>query len=123
MEFAALARFAFYPDPATHDFNQLRSNGQPQPGAAVVSSGRTVRLGEGLEDHSLLFSRNPNARIAYSELNKNLILISTRLTGADYNLSLFRELDGVTHQVDDDLTEAAGISDYGIRHFRLKLAC
>ena len=46
VERAALAGLALDPDPAAHQLDQLRRDGQPQAGAAVLARRRAVGLGE-----------------------------------------------------------------------------
>ena len=66
-ESAALPKHAFHPKPPAHQVNQSGRNGKPQPGPTVVSGDAAVRLGEGLEDHTLLLCGYADAGIRDAE--------------------------------------------------------
>ena len=70
MKCAAAARFAFDPDAAAHQLHQLGRNAQPQPGAAVSASRRTIRLRECFENALLLSRRYANAGVSNRELQE-----------------------------------------------------
>ena len=63
IEAAAYARFAFHPDAATHEVDQLDADGEPQARTAELARHGAVRLTEGLKDEPLLVSRNADPGI------------------------------------------------------------
>ena len=68
VEGAPLAHLALDPDAPTHQLDQPRGDGQPQPRAAEPPGGRGVGLGERLEDQPLLLRRDADARVPDGEV-------------------------------------------------------
>jgi len=117
----SFAGSAFDPDPPAHPFNQLRGNGQSQPGAAVVPRGRTVHLGKRLEDHRLLFRWNADPRVRDRKVQAALadpIRLGRHLQD---DRAAFRELQGVVDEVEEDLSQPQRIAEVAFRHARREL--
>ena len=110
VEGAAAADFAFDPDPPSHEVHQPRGDRQSQAGAAETAGGRAVGLLEDLEDHLLLLRRHADARIADGEVQHDLAVAHRFRPDLEHDLAALGELDGVAHQVDDDLPQAGGIA-------------
>ena len=69
MESASVPRAsAFHPHCASHEFRELLTDRQSQPGAAVLACGAGVGLGERLKEAALAFFIQPDARVAHGEL-------------------------------------------------------
>ena len=97
---------AFQPDPAPHQFRQPGRNRQPQARAAEPARGAVVALLEGREDPGLLVRRNAGTRVPHGEVQDH-VLLGLRLTpDLQHDLPMFGELDGVAHQIDQDLAQA-----------------
>ena len=64
VETRAFAQLALHPDLTTHHRGQLLADRQPQPGAAVSTTGGVVGLDEGLEQFVLLLRRHADTAIA-----------------------------------------------------------
>ena len=72
----------------------------------------------------LLVRRDADAGVAHGEAQADLAL-GRGLAGdfhAHDHLALLGELDGVAHQVEQDLPQPAGVADQGVGHVRLHVA-
>ena len=116
VERAPPADLALQPDLPAHHLDQPGRDRQAQPRAAVLAGGRSVRLGEGLEELLLLVGGDADARVADGEVQADLLLGPRLHIDAKHDLAPLGELDGVAHQVDDDLAEAVGVAREGIGH-------
>jgi len=71
---------------------------------------------EGIEDGALLFERNPDSGVGDDEMDG----VRLGVTGFQFHLrsdfAFVDELDGITNQVEDDLTQPHGISANGFRN-------
>ena len=63
-EFAAQSRGALDTDLTIHGVDQLTGDGQAETGAAELAGGRTIGLGEGVEDPCLLGEGDADAGVA-----------------------------------------------------------
>ena len=115
---AAAARFAFHPDGATHQIDESGSDREAQTRSAISPRCRAVFLLEGTEDRLLLFARDADSGVADREADQRFIVMC-RFAGElypKYDFALRGELDGVAHQVEQDLTQPAGVADQGVRY-------
>ena len=80
---------------------QSTPDGEPQPGAAFGLGVRAVDLVELLEDARLVLLRNAGLGVGHTEGE-----VAVAGGGGDAYLAGVRELDGVAHQVEQDLGEA-----------------
>ena len=120
VERAALARLALDPDAPAHQLDELRRDGQAQPGAAVLARRRgAIGLAEGLEDRLLLVRRNADAGVADAEMQSHRLRPSAyRVSRRTTTSPALGELDGVADQVDDDLPQPARVADQRVGHVR-----
>ncbi len=109
-EDAAAARRALDRDPATHHLDELGGDRQAQPGAAVAPRGRSVDLGERLEDQRLLLRRNPDPRVNDVEPQNEPVAATILHPDPHRHLAAFGELDRVPDQVDQHLAQAARVA-------------
>ena len=107
MEFAALPLAALYPDPAAHQLDQIRGDGQTQTGTAVAARAGSVGLHERIENTGLLGLGNPHTGIGDAYVQQDLHPLCP---GADSYLAMIRKPDGVADQVDQDLAQRARIA-------------
>ena len=98
------------PQTAVHELDQARRDREAEAGPLVLAGGRPVGLREGLEDDPLLVLLDTHPRVAHLEVQ--LEVGPLRLVDLDRHehLSLVGELDGVTHQVEQDLAEAKRVA-------------
>ncbi len=108
-------------DISPHLFHQFLGDHQPQACTSVAAGDTGIRLTERLEQTRLVALRNTNAGIA--DLNLNLHFIVTERPFLDQNIDIaaLGELDGVTHQVGDDLLQTQRIANNIIRYVVLDI--
>ena len=116
MERAALARVALHPQPPAHHRHELGADREAQPGPAVVSRRRAVRLREGLEDHTLELLRYPDPGVAHLHAQDALTRPCRLDVRPHHHLASLRELDGVADQVEEQLPQPSRIADQPLRH-------
>ncbi len=116
VERATATGHALDPQTASHQRYQLHRDGQTQSGAAIPASDRAVGLGEGLEDHGLLIGRDTDARVLDAKVQAHLVAARFLLFHADDDFAVLGEFDGVADQVNQDLTEPAGVAHQNLRH-------
>ena len=101
---ATLSGFASQPDLPSEERGKFPGYGQSKACASVFSRGPGVRLLEGLEDKTLLFRRDADARVADSHRDHFLRAIKARMVGAPAilnqadlhaDLSACGELEGI----------------------------
>src|ERR1700761_9441107 len=105
-----LCRLTFYSEMTTHQLGQTLGNGKTQPRTAVFSGGRGICLRKAFKDLLQLFLADTDTRIFYfnTQPDKGLAFVLEDLaTLLDRNkdLPLAGELNGITQQVDDNLTD------------------
>src|ERR1019366_6404412 len=116
MERAPLAQLALRPDLAVHKFDEMSTDSETEPGAAVVARRGTIGLHKRLKDRLELVRRNANASILDGDMKNERLVRAAFDAHADDDLALLRELDCVAHEVDKDLPEAYRIADQNIGH-------
>jgi hypothetical protein len=90
-------------DRAAHHLAKLLGDAEPKPGAAVAAGGRTVRLGERVEDAPLLLRRNPDAGVADFEGEQERRALALDRRDANADLAPIGKFDRVADQVCQDL--------------------
>ena len=108
-ERAADSGSTFHPDMAPHHFHQSVTDGQPQPGAAVLAGNRRVCLGERGEQLQHLFVGHTNAGIAYPEFDFCTICLLLDQFRENHDFTVIGELEGIVGQVDQNLAQPQGI--------------
>ena len=104
-EGAAMPLLAVDPDRAVHQFAQARADRQPEAGAAELAPDLDVALGECFEDRSLSFGRDADAGIADRDLEVDAAVAFAGHPDTDRDTAFAGELEGVAHQVDQDLPD------------------
>src|SRR5438128_2326414 len=111
---------------------RMRRGADAGTGAAVLARRRRVLLLEGTEDFLLLIGRDADAGIAHFELqiadcrlqigrkigpfNLQSTICNLQWSYRDDHFSGIGELDGIADQVEQHLTEAAGVAHEGVGH-------
>src|SRR5262245_27558677 len=89
------------PDVAAVHFHNLFGDGETKAGAALGLGVGTIDLVELLEDARLVLLRNAGPSVRHTE---GEVVVAG--SGGDAYLAGVRELDGITHKVEQDLGEA-----------------
>ena len=110
VERAPLADFALHADIAPHQLRQLLADRQPQPGAAELTGGGGIGLGEALEQPADLFGRQPDAGVAHTELDQHLGVGALEGAHRNAHLPVAGELHGVIHEIQQDLAQPQRIA-------------
>jgi len=76
-------------------------------------------LSEGFEDRGLFLDGDANAGVGDGDMEFDGVCRLRFCGDIGDDFTCVSELDGVAREVDDDLAEAAGISDQFVRHVRL----
>ena len=101
----------------------MSADRQAQPGAAKAPSGRHIGLVESLEYSGLVFFRDPDAGIAHRAVEAHSIGLDSAVHVQAYDdLAAVGELDGIAHQVDQDLSHPRCVGDEPTGHLRGNLA-
>ncbi len=110
MENTASAGLTFHPNFSTHQMDELRRDGQPEPRASIIARGRAIHLCESLEDHFLFFfwipipeSRTWKWSRTFASLSDSASTL-TSISPRAVNFTAF------PHKVDQDLPQPAGIT-------------
>jgi hypothetical protein len=74
-EGAAMAGFAFDPEPSAHQLHEAVGYCQAEAGTTVLARGRGVFLGEGIEDVGLLFRGDADARITDRDADRGALSV------------------------------------------------
>ena len=106
------------PETTAHHLDELRRDGETEAGAAVPARRRRVGLDERSEDLPPLVLGNPDAGVAHGAAQHDGVLVALGRGDLDTDLARVGELDGVAHQIEQDLTESARIADQRRRHVR-----
>src|SRR6185437_15137420 len=84
--------------------------GETEAGAAELARRGYIGLREGFEDGALLIGGDADAGIAHDEVERGLRLGLVFEFDAERDLALSGELDGVAHEVGNDLAEAERVA-------------
>ena len=117
-EGAPLPRLADDADLPAHQLDQLLADGESEPGPAEPSRGGRVRLGERLEQPPHGLRGDPQAGVADLEADQRDLVADLDPLHLDNDLSIFRELDGVPGEIDQDLSQPSGVSPRHHRNLR-----
>src|SRR5262249_32686496 len=108
-ERAAAARFAPDPDLTTHDAHQTAADREPQPGPSVAAGCGSVGLREWLEKALLHVRRDSDPRVRHLEPQCYGLTVLAGELDSDQDFSPLGELDGIADQVEQHLTQSAGV--------------
>lgn len=118
-ERTAPPHLTLHSDLASHEFRELFADGEPQPGAAVLSRGRVVGLAEGLEQAPLCLRGQPDAGVLDFEPHRGLGVSVVHERYRDHDFALLRKLERIRHQIEQDLAEASRITPESGRDVRM----
>ena len=99
-----------HPDSSAHQLYEPARNGEPQAGAPIFPCGGGIRLLESAEDDTLFFGCDSDAGIGYREVTADSLGRRPFDLGPHQNFTPGSELDGIAHQVYQDLAQPAEIS-------------
>ena len=106
MERTALPGLAFHPNPAAHEFHQLRRDRQPQASSTVASRRRAVGLRERLEDDNLFIRGNADSGVTDRKTQLSVAVRARLAAYTQHYFPVLGEFDGIAHQIHYDLSEA-----------------
>src|SRR6185295_2687681 len=115
----ALSGRAFHPNLSPKHFDKLSRDRETQAGPAILSGGGTVGLQKGFKDSPLRFLRNSDATIAYRKTKHGAGLILILPGNTHDDLASLGELDRVAKQINEHLTQPAGISAKVSKHIAI----
>src|SRR4029077_794231 len=118
-EGGAAADGRFEPDFSPMHLDNAFRDGEPQSGAALFARDRIISLLEFLEELGLIGCGYTRAGVAHRDIEG-----AVRLGGLYHDLARIRELDRVSHQVEEDLSESTFVTVTGRHLWRhLDLEC
>src|ERR1017187_3495816 len=118
MEGATLSLLAFHPDLSAHQRNQLGTNAKAQSRSTVFSGRGVVGLPERLKYQSLLIFRYADSAVDYPQVQRHDLFPSRLRVDIDDDFAIVCELDGVPHQIQENLPQSTGVSQEGVGQFR-----
>ena len=122
MKLTALARFAVDPDLSTHHADECRRNRESETRAAIATRRRGIGLHERIENVLAPIGGDADAGVDHREMDLTLFAGTALDTRPQDDFAALGELDGVTDQIQDDLTQPIGIADERGRNGRLDIA-
>src|SRR4030042_1861950 len=91
--------------------DELRGYGQPQAGSSISPGHGAVGLGENIKNDFLFIFRYADAGVGNQEVQKQAVPPFCFFFDRDDDLAFLRELDGISDQVDQDMSEPPGVAD------------
>ena len=110
-EGAALVRDALRAQTATHEVNQAFTDRQPQAGAAEAAGDAIIGLREGDEEAVQGLGLDADARVRDLEPQADIVAGLVQDADAQADPTLVGELDGVAHQIDQNLFQTQAVAD------------
>ena len=114
-EGAALAQDAGDADGAPHELRQALADGEAQAGAAVLAGGRVVALEERGKEPLHHIGPHADAGVPHLHAEDDLVAVLRLGPHPDLHGALVGELQGIVHEVGEDLAQAGGIARHGQR--------
>ena len=99
------SNLAVHLDAAAHQLDQSPGDGQPEARAAITPGGRTIGLGETLEEMLGLAGRDADARIVEGEAQARAGMRRRVHPHVQVDLAVLGELHRVAHQIDQHLPQ------------------
>ena len=116
-----LARLAGYPDVSTHEPGKFTADGQTKAGASVFSCCGAIGLGEGIENGLQTIRCKADPGILHRKTQADLFFVRQFAIGigcnGDGNFSILGELECITCQIDENLSQAHRVAQQGTRGF------
>lgn len=106
-----LAHFGFQFDAALHAFDQAFGDAQPQTGAPVAAGEGTIDLAKRFEDDLLHSRLDADAAVSDQELDASAV----QPANFDTDEASVGELDGVAHEIGEDLLQPLRIAPHDRR--------
>ena len=108
----SVARTDLHREPEAGSF-PLRALGgdlPAQPRSSETTCHGRIGLGEGLEQTGQLLGRDSDSRVADGEPNRHGLRGHVHQVGAEFDLALGRELQGVADQIQQHLADTIGVA-------------
>ena len=118
MEGATLSLLTLHPDLPAHQRHQLRGDAKAQSRSTILSRRGIVGLPEGFKNQLLFVWRDADATVDHPEVQRHGFFGSRFRVHVNDHLALLGELDGVPHQIQEDLPQSTGVTQDGIGQFR-----
>ena len=93
-----------------HLFHELFANGEAQSGTAELPRGRGIRLGKRLEQKSLYLGCNADSRVDHGKFDQGAVGCLLAPSHMNHHLALLGKLERIADEIDEDLTQAAGVA-------------
>ena len=106
----------------THQSDKTLHDGKPQPRPSVSPRYRSIRLCEGIKDRVLRLDRNANSGITHRHFEEGALLTILDAFNVNQDATPFRKLDGIAHQVHENLLQSDPVSLPQSGEFRVDLA-
>src|SRR5213078_236688 len=116
MKGAAFTCNALSPHAPAHKLHKAGTDCQPQPCASKLACSGGIGLFKGVKNQRKFLWRHADASIAHGEMQSNIIFTGRLSFNSDRNLTMFRELDGVSNQIGEHLAQPAGVTDQSCRN-------
>jgi len=94
---------------------QLPANRESESRSPIFSCYRAVYLRKGIEKNLLFLQRNSDSGIAYDKMQSNVIGCLQFEVYHGTDLALLRELNRISHQVDQDLLKPIRVPNQRFR--------
>src|SRR5437763_1620602 len=115
MEGASFSCLALHPDTSCHQLYQPRTDGQTEARTPKLAGSGAIRLLEGLEDCRQLIFRHTDPGITHRKMERDATGILRINFNRNANLTARGELDGISHQVCQNLAQTSGVPDQQLR--------
>ena len=115
MKGASGPHLAFDPDAAPHHPDELRHDGEAEPGSPVLARCGSVGLREGFEDQAHLLCRDADPRVRDGHAEDEGIVPARLARDPHGDLAPLGELDRVPDEVHHDLAEPSGVAEHARR--------
>jgi hypothetical protein len=107
------------PQCSPQQFGEPAGNGQPESTAAVLACIGVINLGESFEDGIQFGFWDADSGVLDAELEPGFPLGQSKQFGPDAHRAGDRELEGVAHQIDEDLPQAGRVRPQALGDSRL----
>ena len=108
----AVPGFAVHAEPALEQLDELGDDGKAEPGPLVAADKGLFNLDERIENRAQLFVGDPDSRVSDNEQDMKPGRENRgQRVDFDGDLSGLRELDGIAHQIEQDLAHPRIVAD------------
>ncbi len=93
-----------------HQSDKTLHDGKPQPRPFVSPRDRSIPLGEGIKDRLLRLDRNADSGITHRHFEEGAIMTILNTFNVNQDATSFRKLDGIAHEVHQNLPQPDSVS-------------